>query len=86
MASEFMLRTNRIQFSKESFLSATTIMGKLVGQNPADFHLTGALSEQQIGPIPRFLSVVMVNDYEEMRFGKIRLRCQVKLVVNYLSF
>ncbi|MFV9997963.1 MAG: hypothetical protein AB8W37_10405 [Arsenophonus endosymbiont of Dermacentor nuttalli] len=29
--------------------------GKLVGQNPADFHLTGTLSAQQIGPIPFFI-------------------------------
>ena len=55
LAGEFMLRANRIQFGKESFLPATTIMGKLVGQNPADFHLTGTLSAQQIGPIPFFI-------------------------------
>ncbi|RXK33897.1 hypothetical protein BBD39_06890 [Arsenophonus endosymbiont of Bemisia tabaci Asia II 3] len=46
------MRTNRIQFGQESFLPATVITAKVTGRNPADFQLSGALSAQQIGPIP----------------------------------
>ncbi|MDR5617767.1 YdbH family protein [Arsenophonus sp.] len=54
-AGEFILRTNRIQFGQESFLPATAITAKVTGRNPADFQLSGALSAQQIGPIPFFI-------------------------------
>lgn len=54
-AGELILQANRIQFGNESFLPATAITAKLVGRNPADFQLTGALSAQQIGPIPFFI-------------------------------
>ncbi|HGJ5856987.1 YdbH family protein [Arsenophonus nasoniae] len=54
-AGELILHTDRIQFGNESFLPASTISAKLIGHNPADFQLTGALSAQQIGPIPFFI-------------------------------
>lgn len=38
-------------------MPASTISAKLIGHNPADFQLTGALSAQQIGPIPFFYSL-----------------------------
>ncbi|HGJ5892004.1 MAG TPA: YdbH family protein [Arsenophonus apicola] len=54
-AGELILHTNRIRFGNDSFLPASAITSKLVGRNPADFQLTGALSAQQIGPIPYFI-------------------------------